>query len=537
VIPVVSSKKRRAFGELFSAPQAHYALRDRYDTNQTVIRVRRSSDNAETDVTSSQVGAWLVAWVGVGNDGFVVTWYDLTTNGNDATQATSTDQPKIVDSGALVTENGLPAVEFDDDFFEFDSLLPARSLFWVQLATEPAQNDTNAVLGSVDLGPGTADSYIFFPTPDLGAAYKISLDGAGGDTGSYWKNGQLIGSGANVGSSTMTMDERFSHSVILDSAPSTSYSFLGRFEASNVVRYAVGTMQEFIAYSTDQSANRAAINRQLGADYGLQVYSSFFNDLPQLPQAHYSLKSRYGNDQTVIRVRRSSDNAETDFKESELTDGTLTTWTGANDGFVVTWYDLTSNSNDATQATSTNQPKIVDSGALNTENGFPAVEFDGTDDILEFDSAITARSIFCIFSKIDGVGNNAASVGSSTWNGSGSSYVFFPTESHAGDYYVSLDGGGDATSTDSGSAWSNGTYLGNGGNIGAEPLADSTLLESSVIYDSGAPKYDFTQIGSNSVSSTTFSNFRLSEWLAYSTDQSANRAAIDAQLMADYSIS
>lgn len=262
-----------------------------------------------------------------------------------------------------------------------------------------------------------------------------------------------------------------------------------------------------------------------------------FGELFPEPQAHYALQDRYSYNQTCVRVRRSSDNAEADFTTQEVINGTLTTWTGANDGFVVTWYDLTSNGNDLAQSTSTEQPKIVDSGALVTEGGFPAVEFDGADDVLDFDSAITARSIFCAFSKIDGAGNNAASIGSSTWNGSGSSYVFFPTESHAGDYYVSVDGGGNATSTDTGSAWSNGIYLGNGGNIGAEPLADGTLLESSVIYDSGAPKYDFTQIGSNSVSSPTFSNFRLAEWLTYSTDQSANRAAIDAQLMADYSIS
>ena len=39
----------------------------------------------------------------VTSDGFVETWYDQSGNGNDATQATAGSQPKIVDTGSLVT--------------------------------------------------------------------------------------------------------------------------------------------------------------------------------------------------------------------------------------------------------------------------------------------------------------------------------------------------------------------------------------------------------------------------------------------------
>ena len=83
--------------------------------------------------------------------------------------------------------------------------------------------------------------------------------------------------------------------------------------------------------------------------------------------AAYSLRDLagiYGNT-TVVRVRRSSDNAEADFKASEVSDGTLVTWVGAgNDGFVSTWYDQSGNGNDASQAIPANQPKIVDNGVL-----------------------------------------------------------------------------------------------------------------------------------------------------------------------------
>ena len=53
------------------------------------------------------------------------------------------------------------------------------------------------------------------------------------------------------------------------------------------------------------------------------------------------------------------------------------------DGYVTTWYDQSGNSNDATQGTAANQPKIVDAGVLVEENGRPAVDFDGVDDYIQ----------------------------------------------------------------------------------------------------------------------------------------------------------
>jgi len=83
----------------------------------------------------------------------------------------------------------------------------------------------------------------------------------------------------------------------------------------------------------------------------------------------------------LVLVRRSSDSAELAFTGAEISDGTLTTWTGANDGFVVTWYNQgNAGSLDLTQATASKQPKLVSSGVVLTKNSKPSVLFDGTDD-------------------------------------------------------------------------------------------------------------------------------------------------------------
>ena len=89
--------------------------------------------------------------------------------------------------------------------------------------------------------------------------------------------------------------------------------------------------------------------------------------------AAYSLESLSNSTTNVIKARRSSDNAELDFTASDITDGTLTTWTGANDGFVTTIYDQV-NSNNMTQTTSSKQGKIVASGSVITLGGKACIE-------------------------------------------------------------------------------------------------------------------------------------------------------------------
>jgi hypothetical protein len=90
--------------------------------------------------------------------------------------------------------------------------------------------------------------------------------------------------------------------------------------------------------------------------------------------AAYSLRSlslAYGG--SVVRVRRSSDNTEQDFTAAQVTDGTLTTFCGAGNGFVTTWYDQSGNNRDLAQATNANQIRIVNSGVVESDGGKPAL--------------------------------------------------------------------------------------------------------------------------------------------------------------------
>ena len=89
-----------------------------------VVTVRRSSDAAEADFKASEIDdGTLTAFCGAG-DGFVKTWFDQSGSGNDASQGTAANQPKIVSSGSLVTEGGKAALEFDgsNDYLTFSTL-------------------------------------------------------------------------------------------------------------------------------------------------------------------------------------------------------------------------------------------------------------------------------------------------------------------------------------------------------------------------------------------------------------------------------
>ena len=86
----------------------------------------------------------------------------------------------------------------------------------------------------------------------------------------------------------------------------------------------------------------------------------------------------------LIRVRRSSDNAEQDIGQVLSNTSTyvldvaaMETFVGAGDGFVVTMYDQSGNTRDATQATAAIQPQIIVSGVTQTlgANNRPAARY------------------------------------------------------------------------------------------------------------------------------------------------------------------
>jgi hypothetical protein len=135
--------------------------------------------------------------------------------------------------------------------------------------------------------------------------------------------------------------------------------------------------------------------------------------LDQFPNFDYvwSLKlenSAYAG--SCIAVRRSSDGVVQNFgftANGDLDTAAITTFVGANTGFVTTFYGQKGGIN-LTQPSGTNQPTIVSAGVLNTKNGRPIINFAGNQYLQNLTIGLTRldeRVQFVVFEETTAVDN------------------------------------------------------------------------------------------------------------------------------------
>jgi len=243
--------------DTYTGAAAGYSLRRIKSTATNAIRVRRSSDNTEQDigfVDGELDTVSLLAFAGTG-DAFVKVWYCQSGNSNDATQTDTASQPKIVSSGAVIVENGKPAVEFDGTN---DTLLTGvdfllRGTFSVAKAT-----GTGSVFGS----DGGAEFFrslnstqyhfrnndsIKFPTDTT----VQSLLYAANDTTS-----ELAVNGATAITSATLQTDGFDDFRI-GNKTATSTEFLN------------GNLQEVVIYETNKSSVRTGIETNINTFYNI----------------------------------------------------------------------------------------------------------------------------------------------------------------------------------------------------------------------------------------------------------------------------
>ena len=92
-----------------------YSLRKlRIGYSGDAIKVRRDSDQALQDIGffNGELDTASLESFCSGTDCFVTTWYDQSGNGNDMTQTTSSQQPRIVNAGSIILDTGKPTIDF-----------------------------------------------------------------------------------------------------------------------------------------------------------------------------------------------------------------------------------------------------------------------------------------------------------------------------------------------------------------------------------------------------------------------------------------
>jgi len=300
-----------------------------------------------------------------------------------------------------------------------------------------------------------------------------------------------------------------------------------------------------IKYNTATGSLSAATNAAIDSlsGKGWEVFINGVLVIPNIldlqPAAAYSLRSFDADaDPNVVRVRRSSDGALSNFKASEVTDGTLTTWVGAgNDGHVTTWYDQ-AGSNDADQPLVSSMPKLVDGGTLVTEGGLAALDFDGADDSLKYSGDLfgTNTAAMFIVNSFDVATATKRDIIAGGQDTSGSRYDFVIVRQSNGAIYPYIEGAGfsgGVSITDTNAHLYSLTHNAgtSTGAFGRDGVTTSTPSSSASVTSAT----DFV-IGRDISSLSYFLNGQIQEIVVFNTDQSANRTGIENNINDTYTI-
>ena len=225
-----------------------------------LVTVRRASDNTTDGFTQSQIDDGSLASFCAGTDGFVTTWHDQSGNGNNATQATTADQPKIVSTGVVNTVNGKPCISWEDSGggSGSDNLSLATRLTGVISVFEVLKLESDITTNNTSFLLGDSTNYDYH----VGNGTWL-----GGDAAAVVRNGsnRLNNVATNLTTTTRTGDQTLI-SMIHTGAAVVSQLTQDRTLTNRSLR---GSMQELILYSSSQTANVAGINADINLHYSI----------------------------------------------------------------------------------------------------------------------------------------------------------------------------------------------------------------------------------------------------------------------------
>jgi hypothetical protein len=507
---------------------AAYSTRQLRLAQTECMTIRRASDGTTTTIGfdgSGNIDEAAITTFCTGTTCSVQTWIDQSGNGNNATAPSTGAEPTIYTGGALVKQGGRLALDFDgvSDALNSASNVSMPLNNTIAIVAQGTSTTTDEVFNI----NGTAGVNIRIQT----AQYKLLYSDLDQSFITSATNNQfLVFAGRQSSSDTVHGSIDGGAQLADTSNPSSNWNtatakiHIGARNGTSLQWD--GKVQEVIYYESDELANRTDIEENIG-DYYTQ--NTPLLDTYSGAAAAYSLRlldSTYTG--SAIRVRRSSDNTEQDIGFNvfgELDTVSLTAFAGVGDAFCKVWYDQSGSSNDATQTTTADQPKIVSSGAVITGSisGKPTIFFDTSDKMPTTTTASTQTlSLFSVAQGKTGR-KTILDIGSSngfdlrTWSdrnyrlfwgdGSTQQNIESPTTSKTETVYSV-----SKTST------TLNVYL----NSSLDGSASTSLYTSNTINISATG-----QLGGTA---------NISEIILYTSDESANRTGIETNVNTFYSI-
>ena len=415
------------------------------------------------------------------SNGHVKTWYDQSGSDNHATQTDAAKQPKIVESGNLVTRNGDAAIKSTSDnemTFTLDSLSAdgQQSVFAVLENDVTSQDGFGGVFRAVSTSTSTGGVNRrpwWFVNPAGYLAFTVdSLSGYQNSDREYLLYSHIMNNDAG-GTSTVHKDgtQVDTRSITLDAnATFSSGKVLGVTTNATGALY----MSEVIYYPSDQSDKRRAIEENIANHYDIT--------LPAF----------------------------------------------SRDGTVSTWYDQSGNTNHAVQTTVAEQPKIVNAGVL-VSGG---IKFDAGADTLDLPDVISSINSASSFTVARTTNASATQSALALSRNDPQLARFYAPIATSGNFYFGY--GANTTAVNLGSSdTSEHLFTGIAGSSTAEGFIDGTsggTVSSVDLYsqqNSG---------GIGSINGTTQWVGTIQEIIIYDTDQSDNRTALEANIGETYGI-
>jgi len=531
------------------------------------MRVREDGTDTETDIGFDANGDLDTAAIGThcgSNNGFVVTWYEQSTNGRDIEQPTAGSpslQPKIYDgtTQSVVTDgtSSIPAIYFDGSnalgSSSFTTVSQPLTVFHSLTLTQAfggtkyiwsLQGFSGGVNNMAD--NGTKWKYWYGGSLDRnvgvsGIGQHLLTSLADGTDSTVWQNGSMVIEGRQDAGS-VGMDQ-----IYLGGWNST----INQFD---------GYINEWIIYPTDQDAagNRSGIEENINSEY--LIYqptdaptSGLLYDYGSATggtdaAAAYSVRQLSDKAVICMRIRRDmgagnpGDDDETNIgfdANGDLDTQAISDFCGTGTGFVTRWWDQSVNGNHLDQpvgGTGSNslQPQIYNGTAVITENGKPALSFDGVLDQFPIDNTgldIGNLSVFIVTKH--NTTSQTSIVLSMSGGTSPTNKRWYVGYQDLGDFnfgYASVSKAVSTTATTDQqlSTMIAGTTQGN-----MSAFIDGSLIGTAT-RDTGISSDQQAALGT--FNNQFYANAKVQEFIYWSADQSTNRTGIETNVMTHFNI-
>jgi len=257
--------------DTYPGAAAAYSLRKLSSTyNGSAIRVRRSGDSAEQNIgfiNNTLDTASLLTFCGA-QSATINTWYDQSGNSNNAVQLAGGNQPAIVVSGVLVTENTKPSINFTiGGILSLSTIISSNT----NLSMFAAQRTKTATSWGVVLGhnSGGGSGPFFGITNTNKYTIQIAVNGVS-------KNGSsVLNAGVSFNILNTIVNSTDAYPYINDTlipitlstwTPSTTdFSIIGKYFTFTPDL----NISELIVYKTDQTSNRTGIVNNINSYYAV----------------------------------------------------------------------------------------------------------------------------------------------------------------------------------------------------------------------------------------------------------------------------